>query len=259
MRIRIRNWFILGAMTIFSVAAVAQEPGEQGGGRAQFAGMERVAGTVVSVTGDAVTVKAEDGTVYTVTTTPNTRLIKGQAPLKVADLKAGDGAMALGNLDAPNKTLHAALVMVTDAETLKKMRDNLGKTFISGKVTAIDIDNLKMTVMRTDGVSQTIGLDETTSFKRGGRMGRGGIGSGTGTPATTAPAEGGESITLADIKVGDNVAGTGSLKGGVFVPGQLNVGLPSSRLRGVSMGNGNPAQHPATPPLAAPPQATPQH
>src|ERR1700742_4971241 len=100
MRIRIRNWVLIGAMSIFSVAAVAQEPGEQLGGRAQFAGMERVAGTGVSVAGDAVTVKAEDGTVYTIKTTPNTRVMKDQAPLKVADLKAGDGALALGNMDA---------------------------------------------------------------------------------------------------------------------------------------------------------------
>src|SRR5665213_2770345 len=177
MRRRMRNRLLAMAMAVgvasCTLAATAQEPGEQAGGRAQFAGMERVAGIVVSVAGDAVTVKAQDGTVYTVTTTPNTRLMKGQTPLKVADLKAGDGAMALGNMDAPNKTLHAALVMVTDADTLKKMQDNLGKTYISGRVTAIDIDNLKMTVMRPDGVSQTIGFDESTSFKRGGRMGRG--------------------------------------------------------------------------------------
>src|SRR5580693_5663895 len=118
MRIRIRNWFLIGAMAIFATTLVAQDPGGQGGGRGQFQGMERVAGTVVSVAGDVVTVKAEDGATYQIATTPNTRLIKGQTPLKPADLKPGDGAMALGNLDAPNKTIHAALVMVTDAETL---------------------------------------------------------------------------------------------------------------------------------------------
>ena len=229
------------------LSAAAQEPGEQAGGRAQFAGMQRVSGTVVSVAGDVVTVKAEDGTVYQVTTTVNTRVMKQGVAVKVSDLKAGDGAMSLGNLDAPNKTLHAAFVVATDAETLKKARENMGKTYISGKVTAIDIDNLKMTVMRPDGVSQTIGFDESTSFKRGGRMGRGNIGAVTGTPAPTAPVEGGESITLADIKVGDNVAGTGSLKGGVFVPGQLNVAGPRAA-RGQSGAHpGGTVQAPATP------------
>ena len=250
MRRPMRNRLLAIAMLVglasSTLAAAAQEPGEQAGGRTQFAGMERVAGIVVSVAGDAVTVKAEDGTVYTVTTTPNTRLMKGQTPLKVADLKAGDGAMALGNMDAPNKTLHAALVMVTDADTLKKMRENLGKTYISGKVTAIDIDNLKMTVMRPDGVSQTIGFDETTSFKRGGRMGRGGFAAGVAA-AATAPMEGGESITLADVKVGDNVVGTGSLKGGVFVPGQLNVAAPRPGRGQSGVRPGGTVQHPATP------------
>ena len=109
--------------------------------------MQRVAGTVVSVTGDTVTVKAEDGTVYQVTTTVNTRVVKGQGTtVKVADLKAGDGAMALGNMDAPEQDAACGDGdAVTDAETLKKMRENLGKTYIAGRVTAIDIDNLKMT------------------------------------------------------------------------------------------------------------------
>jgi len=256
MRRRMRNRLLAVAMAVgvasCALAATAQEPGEQVGGRAQFAGMERVVGTVVSVAGDVVTVKAEDGSVYKLATTPNTRLIEGQAPVKVADLKAGDGAMALGNMDAPNKTLHAALVMVTDADTLKKMRENLGKTYISGRVTAIDLDNLKMTVMRPDGVSQTIGFDESTSFKRGGRMGRGNF-AARGAGAAT-PLEGGESITLADIKVGDNVVGTGSLKGGVFVPGQLNVAEPRAGRGRSGARLGGTVQHPATPQPTTPQQ-----
>jgi hypothetical protein len=222
MRRLIQNGLLAIAMGV-AVAAGAQEPGEQAVGRGQFAGMQRVAGLITAVSGDTVTVKAEDGTVTQVTTTPNTRVMKGQGvTVKVADLKVGDGVTAAGNLDAPNKTLHAAFVMDVDAEQMKKLRENLGKTYIAGKVTAIDIDNLKMTVLRQDGVSQTIGFDEGTSFKRGGRMGRGGGMNAGGTP--TVPVEGGESITLADIKVGDNVTGTGTLKAGVFVPGQLNVG-----------------------------------
>jgi hypothetical protein len=256
MRRRMRNRLLAMAMAVgvagCTLAATAQEPGEQVGGRAQFAGMERVVGTVVSVAGDVVTVKAEDGSVYKLATTPNTRLIEGQAPVKVADLKAGDGAMALGNMDAPNKTLHAALVMVTDADTLKKMRENLGKTYISGRVTAIDLDNLKMTVMRPDGVSQTIGFDESTSFKRGGRMGRGNF-AARGAGAAT-PLEGGESITLADIKVGDNVVGTGSLKGGVFVPGQLNVAEPRAGRGRSGARLGGTVQHPAAPQPTTPQQ-----
>ncbi len=220
----------------------AQEPGEQGGGgRGQFAGMQRIGGEVTAVAGATLTVKLEDGSSFQVVTTDNTRVMKGRGvTVKVADLKVGDGIMAMGNLDAPNKTLHAAMVMATDAAEVKKLRENLGKTYIAGKVTAIDLDNAKMTVMRADGVSQTIGFDETTSFKRG-RAGRGGgFGGGFGGGGAEAPATApsGESITLADVKVGDQVAGQGALKSGVFVPAQLTIATPGQgRRRG---GEGGP-------------------
>jgi hypothetical protein len=244
MRRLIQNGLLAVAMGC-ALAVCAQEPGEQAVGRGQFAGMQRVGGTITAVSDTAVTVKAEDGTIYQVTTTPNTRVMKGQGvTVKVADLKVGDGVTAAGNMDAPNKTLHAAFVMAVDAEQLKKLRENLGKTYIAGKVTAIDADNAKMTVLRQDGVSQVIGFDETTSFKRGGRLGRGGGMVAGGTP--NVPVEGGESITLADIKVGDTVnAPQGSLKNGVFVPAQLNVSTPGQGVRRNGSGR-TPATSPGT-------------
>ena len=233
-----------------ALSARAQEPGEQmvgpGGGRGQFAGMQRVVGEVTAISGSTLTVKGEDGATFQVVTTDNTRVMKGRGvTVKVADLKVGDGLMAVGNLDAPNKTLHAAMVMAQDAAEVKKARENLGKTYIMGKVTAIDVDNAKMTVKRFDGVEQTIGFDETTSFKRG-RVGRGGgmgMGGGGGAAAEGAPVATAESITLTDIKVGDNVGGQGSLKGGVFVPTLLTVAAPGQgRQRG---GAGAPGTAPA--------------
>ncbi len=228
----------------------AQDPGGQGGGR--FAGMQRVMGEVTAVSGANITIKTEDGSVVKVVTTDNTRVMKGRGvTVKVADLKVGDGIMAAGNLDAPNKTLHAAMVMAQDAAEVKKMRENLGKTYILGRVTAIDADNAKMTVMRQDGVSQTIGFDETTSFKRG-RAGRGGGGFGGGDASASAtPTPSAESITLADIKVGDQVSGQGSIKDGVFVPTLLTVGTPGQgRRRGGGEGQPNATPEPA--PTAGP-------
>src|SRR5579875_1386950 len=169
-----------------------QGPG-QGGGRGQFAGMQRIGGTITAVAGPQLTIKTVDGLVYQVVTTDNTRVMRGRGvPGKLADLKAGDGLMAMGNLDAPNKTLHAAVVVSIDAEQMKKMEEahqqelaNLGKTLIAGRVTAIDLDNATMTVERPDGVSQTIGFDENTSFRRGRGMfrGEGGMGMGSNRPA----------------------------------------------------------------------------
>ena len=229
----------------------AQGSGQGQGHRGQFAGMGRVAGEVTSVAGATVTVKAEDGSAVQIVTTDNTRVMKDRGPVKISDLHPGDGLMAFGNLDPATHTLHAAMVMAEDAAEVKAMRENLGKTYISGRVTAVDLDNAKMTVERPDHVAQTIGFDETTSFKRavrGERSGAGGAGTGSGGTGSGGNAGGsgyggrgfggmgagadggaglervfnnGESITLADIKVGDNVAGTGSLKDGVFVPVHL--------------------------------------
>lgn len=245
--------FVSG-MLFPAFSARAQDPAEQGAGggqRGQFAGMQRAGGEVTAVAGTTLTVKAEDGSTYQIVTTANTRLMKGRGvTVKLTDVKVGDGVMAAGNLDAPNKTLHAAMLFVSDAAQLKAMKENLGKTYIAGKVAAIDADNAKMTVQRPDGVSQSIGFDETTSFKRG-RIGRGpGMGAeGTGGAAASSPTATGESITLADIKVGDNVYGSGSVKSGVFVPTQLTVAAPGQGRR--RNGEGSPNAAPATSPSPA--------
>jgi hypothetical protein len=243
---------LAGGMLFPALSARAQDPVEQSDGaapqRGQFAGMQRAGGEVTTVSGANLTVKTPEGTTVQIVTTANTRMMKGRGvTVKISDVKVGDGVMAAGNLDAPNKTLHAAMLFVTDAAQLKAMKENLGKTYIAGKVTAIDADNAKMTVQRPDGVSQTIGFDETTSFKRG-RVGRGmGIGGDAGAGGTTATAPAaGESITLADIKAGDNVYGTGSVKSGVFVPTQLTVGAPGQGRR--RNGEGSPNAAPTTTP-----------
>jgi predicted RNA-binding protein len=218
------------SVTLLTPALRAQDAADQSARRAQFAGMQRVNGEITAINGATLTLKDENGATFQIVTTDNTRVMKGRGnTVKLTDLKVGDGAMAMGNLDAPNKTLHAAVLIAVDAAQVKALRDNLGKTYINGKVTAIDLDNAKMTVERPDHVSQTIAFDDSTSFKRGrgGRMG-GGMGMGE---APAAAADSGESITLADIKVGDNVSGQGSVKAGVFTPTQLNVFTPGQGRR----------------------------
>jgi len=236
------------------VLAQDEQDGPRQGG-VVFAGGQMVRGTVTATAADHLTVKTEAGEVYQVALSANTRLTKERQPVKVADIKVGDAVGAMGVLDAPTRTVHAVFVGVIDAEQVKKARENMGKTYITGKVTAIDMDALKLTVMRPDGVGQVIGVDEQTSFKRGGRgmaamasgagvveMGVGpgggrGMGAGAGTPGSGTSAEagkgagnggGGESITFADVKVGDTVAGRGGLKNGTFVPTELGVMDPAA-------------------------------
>ncbi len=244
---RQRKWAAVALALLIPLGAVsakAQDSAGPGAGRGEFAGMQRIGGTITAIAGPQVTIKTVDGAVYQVVTTDNTRVMRGRGnPIKLADLKAGDGLMAMGNMDAPNKTIHAAMLISIDAEQMKKMEEiqkqqlaNLGKTLIAGRVTAIDMDNVTMSVERPDGVSQSIGFDENTSFRRG-RVARiaNGIslavdgGAGTGTDATEAPTS--ESITLADIKVGDRVAGPGEVKSGRFVAKELTVMTPGNGRR----------------------------
>jgi hypothetical protein len=226
----VRSWLAGVAILGLTVLARAQMP--EGGGPAQFAGGQMVRGTVTAVATDKITLKTDAGEVYQVVLSANTRLMKARQPVKVTDLKAGDGVGAMGVLDAPTKTVHAVMVAVMDAEEVKKAKEGMGKVYIVGKVTAID--ELKLTVLRTDGVSQVIEVDEGTSFKRGGRgmgmmmnggagaMGMGG-GRAGGEAARAGAGGGGESITLADVKVGDTIAGRGAVQHGVFVPTELGV------------------------------------
>jgi hypothetical protein len=262
-----------------TVLAQDEQDGPRQGGVA-FAGGQMVRGTVTATSADHLTVKTEAGEVYQVALSANTRLSKDRQPVKMADIKVGDAVGAMGVLDAPTKTVHAVFVGVIDAEQMKKARENMGKTYITGKVTAIDMDALKLTVMRPDGVSQVIGVDEQTSFKRGGRgmaaiasgagvieMGGGGgagrgMGAGPGgTGAGAGNGSGGESITFADMKVGDTVAGRGALKNGMFVPTELGVMDPAAmgqrRRRGADgTGSGTSPAGTGAPPDAAAPKGS---
>lgn len=195
-----------------------------------------VRGTVSAVNGDRVTLKAENGQTYEVVTTSNTRIMRQRQAVKVTDLKPGDGVGAAGVLDAPTHTLHAVMLFAVSAEDVRKAQENLGKTYITGRVTAID--DLKLTIQRPDGVAQVIEVDEGTSFRRGGRGAGGGGAFGGGAESSGPPpqsgaapsnAPAGESITLADIKVGDTIYGTGALHAGVFHPAELRVGNPRRR------------------------------
>jgi hypothetical protein len=222
-------------------------PGQGGIGARRAGGAIR--GTVTAVSGTNVTVKDEQGSTWTIVTTDNTRVMRGRQTLPLSGVQSGDEVMAMGLPDADKHEVHAMMVMDVSAADVAKAKANMGKTYIVGRITAID--ETKLTIMRSDKVSQAIQLDETTSMHKGGRMnpeaiqalgldagmmggGMGGMGGGMGMggpgggrrggQAGTAPAnEEGEAITLADVKVGDTVIGLGAIKGGSFVPTDLRV------------------------------------
>jgi hypothetical protein len=231
-----------------------------------------VQGTVTAVSGSKVTIKTEAGDTYEVTPSGNARVMKDREAIQVSDIKPGDMVTAMGQVDEAKKTMQAMMIRDIDAATAEKAKENLGKTYITGHITAIDSDNLKLTVERQDKVSQVIQVDEGTSFQRGMRgvaadiqaaggmaAGGGGFGGGRGmgggrqragrqggdqAGAAAAP----ESITLADIKVGDMIAATGSVKNGSFTVQKMGVMQPGARVAGrmgAGPGEGVPPSSPA--------------
>lgn len=216
---------------------LAQEEASGNRSSERVPGGEMVRGTVTGTTANALTVKTETGDLYKITATENTRVLRSRESSRFAGIRLGEGVGAAGVMDFGAKTLHAAFIAVIDAEEVRKAQAELGKSFIFGRISSIN--ELKLGIQRPDGVRQVIAVDETTSFRRGGRHDADlagqprSVGSGTnaGSGVNAGQAPTGESITLADLKVGDSVAGRGSIKNGVFVPTELHVFEPGARGR----------------------------
>ncbi len=143
----------------------------------------------------------------TIETTSDTKFTRERQEISPKELKVGDYIMARTEATGetpttPSFTIKATQVTVIPPERAKQMqqmRENFGKTFTVGEVK--NIEETKLTILRPDGQTQVVEADENTSFKRGE-----------------------ESITLADIKVGDRIMAQGELKNGVFVPKTLRIG-----------------------------------
>jgi hypothetical protein len=217
------------------------------GGRGGFGGGAPVQGIVTASSGNKLTIKTDAGDSYDITLGDNARVMENRQPIKLSDIKPGDSVMAMGQVDATKKSVQAMMINATDAATIAKAKENMGKTYITGRITAIDADNLKITVMRTDNQSQAIAVDDGTSFQRGtrgvaadvqaaGGLAMGGFGGGRGMGGGRQGQAGGaqgappppESITLADIKVGDALMATGTLKNGTFTVLKMGVSTPGA-------------------------------
>jgi hypothetical protein len=207
-------------------------------------------GKVTAITGTEITIKDEQGQVYKVQTGPNTHIRKDREETKISDIHIGDTIVAGGNLDEQAKTVGAMFVMVLTPEQaaqMEKMRADFGKTWTAGKITAIK--DLTVTVERPDKATQTIVVDENTTFHKGAR--------GNATD-----------ITFPDIKVGEMLRADGAVKDGSFLATNLVVMEPRQpgQGRGGNRPGGpgsqtNPQQPDAAPTGSTPPQQpnTPQN
>lgn len=212
--------------------------GRTRGGFGGFGGGRGVIGTVTEVAADHYTIKTETGDLYTVHFSANTRIMKqpaggfrrrgqngaqaggGEAGsdqaetprqppqmLKANDIKVGDVITSGGEVDASAKSIGAVFIMQMSPEQVERMRQmraDWGKTWLAGRVTGI-----QDTTITIDGAvdhqPHAIAVDENTSFR-----------------------ERRDSITLADIKPGEELRAEGAPKGGVFTATTVVAMQPGS-------------------------------
>ena len=137
-----------------------------------------------------------------------------RTPIKATDIKVGDAIGASGEIDATAKSVGAVVIFQIDPERAKQMREmqaNYGKTWLMGKVTAIN--DVKVTLQGgPDNATHTFVADENTTFRK--RR---------------------DPITLADIQVGDMVRVEGAVKNGSFLATSVAVmGPPPQRNEGAA-------------------------
>lgn len=158
-------------------------------------GVPGVVGTITAIGRQTITVKTFMNAVATIRISDHTEFRQGAQPAKQSQLTVGDCILALG--DEKDGVWEAKAVRLLPDMAI--LRQALGKRFIAGEVKRID--ETKLTILRPDGATQVIEVDENTSFRDAKRG----------------------SITLADLKVGDYVLGRGDVKKEMFVPLILNV------------------------------------
>lgn len=174
-----------------------------------------VGGTITAINGNTITLKTMNGDTAQVNVSDSTRFRKDRQEAKLSDLKVGDNVMVRGQ--QTNGVWQAEMVGVPPQGMQANFREGLGKKFIMGEIKSINGTQLE--IARPDGVTQTITVDESTSFRKDK-----------------------ESITLADFKPGDHVFGRGELKNDVFVAAELNSGQPRFGRRGDGNGPSVPPQ-----------------
>jgi hypothetical protein len=199
----------ISVMTAASTAASAQGQSSKG----VFVSSIQP-GIITAISDNHITIKNGADEVFDIIVARNTRFDREGQPIKLADIHVGDSLGAGGWLNG--KTLRALAVTIGDGKTMQSLFDNqrkvsegTGKTNVMGNVKAIDGN--KLTVERSDKVVQVIAVDENTSIHKAGRT------------APTAAQPHGETITLADVKVGDMVVAVGSVENDVFVAKGLTV------------------------------------
>ena len=217
--------------------------GGEGRGRGVF-------GKISAIQSGSIELIGQDGTKFSVKVTSSTEFRKERQPAKMSDFKVGDTVAVRTNQDSGNASGATAVMIVAvpaggfagrggGGSGQFMMQGTMGKDYVVGEVKSVDVP--KLTVVRTDHVTQTLELNEDTSLRRGR-----------------------DSITMADIQPGDHVFVRGAVANDVFVPKNVMVIPPEqwNRMQEVMNDAGEkrgsaPHNPPAPPTPPAPPAAPP--
>jgi len=195
-------------------------------------------GKITAINSGSIEITRPDGTSLTVKLTDQTEFRKDRQPAKLADFKVGDLVFVRGAENAD----HTVTAQMIGARTGNGPGGGggfggagfgeMGKDYVAGEVKSIDAP--KLTILRTDNVTQTLELTEDTSLRKGR-----------------------ESITMADIHLGDQVVIRGALQNNAFVPKNVMVLSPEQWQRMQQMiggGRGLTGSAPPTAPTGNPTQ-----
>jgi hypothetical protein len=188
-------------------------------------GPRPVFGRITAIQDGALRISRPDGSEQTVKITPKTEFRKDREPAKLKDFKVGDGVVVRGE-ENPDYSFTAQMIVGRNGNgpngpNRQNPVGTLGKDFVIGEVKALDPPSI--TVMRTDNVKQTFELNEDTSLRKGR-----------------------ESVTMADVQVGDHIFARGALQDNQFVPKTVTVIAPDQWKRMQELGVTTPAAGKAT-------------
>src|SRR6202158_4383006 len=192
-----------------------QAPGEEG--------RMPLFGKITAIPEASMEISNPNGQTVTVKLTPQTEFRKDRQAAKRGDFKVGD-VIAVRGQENPDHTWTAQVIGARSANGEGRgpnmQAGALGKDYIAGEVKSVDAP--KISVLRSDNVTQTIELNEDTSLRKGR-----------------------DAITMADVQVGDHLFARGALQDNVFVPKFVMVVGPEQWKRMQEMGGMRPAA-PAT-------------
>src|SRR5215467_14569916 len=205
-------WVAILGLLLAATPAPAQEAAPpQGAGQMQRSEEGRgrgVAGKITAIKDGALELARMDGATVTVKLTDRTEYRKDRQSAKLADFKVGD-VVFIRTEGAGDQDLTALIVagrtggqggpgMGGPGGGMMMGGGELGKDFVFGEVKSVDPP--KITVLRPDSVTQTLELNEETSLRKGR-----------------------DSVTMADIQVGDHVFVRGAVQNNAFVPKMVMV------------------------------------